>query len=469
MSNPADEAAQTELSERIDAAIAEGIRRGQAEAARQRLRARRRLAAAAAACVILLACLLSIRVSPVFASMMRDIPGMDRFVDLIRDTQDKGVRLAVDNDFVQPVGASDEHDGIRFTVQGIIADDSRMVVFYETSSENESETVRLADIRPVDVSGKELPAMISYRYLQEEEQAANENGVYRGTVDISLAQEDQLPEEIILRTRMIRSDGPERPDAPPTRNVRDDEWSVPSDRDAGGPEYQVRFRIDRAKFQHLRREYQLGETIVAEGQRITFAKAVVTPLRVSLYVDYGEANPKQVFGAGDIRLVDDKGEVWATTSSSLVKDHPVIYFESPYFTEPKALYAEGSWFRALDKDRMTVTVDLGKRKVVSAPDGKLALNGVQVGQSRTRLDFFLTGVDPSDNMGYTLFESEFKDGTGKTRNMSDEGGVAVETRGDTREQHSYYYLDNADYPQPLTFKISLYPQYIRQPYKIRIK
>jgi hypothetical protein len=469
MSNPVEEVEG--LSQRIDAAIAEGIRRGQAEKVRRRIRSRRRTAGAAAACLIVLACLLSIRISPVFASMVREIPGMEKFVDLIRATQDQGVQLAVDNEFIQPVEVSDEHDGIRFTVQGITADGSRMVVFYEiaTANEDAAESVHLGDIRLKDVAGAELPVTIGYQYPQEEEQKAAQTGVYRGTADFGMADGAELPEEVILRAKVIRSQGPERPAAPPSQRAGEDEWTVPSDRNAEGPEYQVRFRIDRAKFQSLRREYPLDQTIVADGQKITFAKAVVTPLRVALYLDYDETNTKQIFGPGDIRLVDDRGRTWSNTSGSMAKDHPVLYFESPYFTEPKALYVQGSWFRALDKDRMNVIVDLDRRNVLFAPDDKLKLVGVQVGQTRTRLEFLLTGVDPRDHMGYSVFESEFTDGAGKPRKMSDLSGVAVEWDNATREQHSYYYLDNGEYPQPVTFTISSYPQYIRQPYHIRIK
>ena len=37
---------------------------------------------------------------------------------------------ALDSGYLQQVGVSDEHDGLVFTVKGIIAEDARMIVLY---------------------------------------------------------------------------------------------------------------------------------------------------------------------------------------------------------------------------------------------------------------------------------------------------------------------------------------------------
>lgn len=467
MRTPVDEEQRKELSDRIDEAIAEGILRGQAERVRRRIRSRRRIAGAAAACLVLAACLLSIRVSPVFASMVRDIPGLERFVDLIHNTQDRGVRLAADNNFMQPIGISDEHEGMKFTVQGIIADETRMVLFYDVLPARKDDPVKLGDVRITDSAGRNLPAVISYQYPQEVEQEIGNNGLQRGTVDFHLAENTAFPDEVTLNVTFIPSERTVY--AEPAMKAGEEIWNAPKEQNDGGIVFQVRFRIDRAKFAGLRQEYPLGQTVNVEGQKVTFAKAVVTPLRVALHLEYDEANPKQIFGPGDIRLVDDEGEAWINNMGSMEKNHPVLYFESPYFKEPKALYVEGTWFRALDKDRMKVTVDTDKGRVLTRPDEKLSLHEVQVGKDRIRLDFSLGGEDSQDNMSYSLFEPEFTDGTGHTYKLSEEGAAVTIERSSSGGQHVYYHLDNRPYQQPLTFTIWDYPSYIRQPYKIQIK
>ncbi|MBW5447324.1 DUF4179 domain-containing protein [Cohnella sp. CFH 77786] len=470
MHNPDEQGTVPTLDERIESAIAEGIRRGQAEKSRRRGRVRRRIGGTAAACVLLLACILSIRVSPVFAALVRDIPGMEKFVDLIRHTQDRGIQLALDNDFMQPVGVSDEHDGVKLTVQGIIVDDSRMVLFYDVELPDREERVVFNRAELTDVAGKSLPVTISYHYPQEADQDIREEGVQRGTADFNLVQGVTFPDEVVLNVKLRRIALPD-PSAPPEQRAGSVEIPSAEARTAEGTEYTIPFKIDRARFAGLRSEYALNQTVDVEGQKVMFAKAVVTPLKVSLFLEYDSANPKQIFGPGDIRLVDDEGREWTNFLGNLDKNHPVYHFESPYFKETKELYVEGSWFRALDKDKLEVKVDTEKRKVLQSPDDKLALHGVTSGRKYTKLDFSLSGVDEADTMLYSLFDQQFMDADGTRHKAADlrevTSGSAEGTGG--REQHTLYYLDPKPYKQPLTFTVENYPQYIRQPYRIKVK
>jgi hypothetical protein len=468
MSNPIDEQLRSALSGKIDAAIAEGIRQAQAKQSRRRKYIRRRMGNAAAVCILLLICLFTIRVSPVFASIVRDIPGFERFVDLIRHNADQGIKLAVDNDFVQPVNVFDEHDGVRFTVQGIIVDESRMVMFYEVELPGKDEHVQLDHPRLSDGLGNPLPAGISFSYPEEAKQDIRTSGIQRGTADFSLAQDVVLPDEVVLRLSLKRS-ALSDPSEPPKAARIGEEDVAPATSE--GTEFRVQIPIDRAKFAGLREEYAINRTIQVEGQEITFSKAVVSPLQVSLYLDYSEKNAKQIFGAGDIRLIDDQGRVWKNTSASMAKDHPIYRFESPYFVRPSSLRVEGSWFRALDKQRMTVTVNTETKQVIDAPDGKLALHQVARSDEYTKLDFSISGLDAGDNMMYSMFEDEFVDAAGYKYHASDLREVisGYSNGSEPDVQHDLFYIDNVEYEQPLTFKIYNYPDYIRQSYEVRIK
>lgn len=470
MYNPAEQEMNAELAEKFEAAVKAGIGQGQMELNRRRKQFRRRFGGTIAACILLFSCLLAIRVSPVFAAFIREIPGLEKFVHLISSTSDKGIKLAVDNDFVQPVGVSDEHDGIKFTVQGIIADDTRMIVFYDIQIPNEDESFQLERPSLSDASGKNLPASISFSYPEEAKQDIRKTGIQRGIADFQLAQGATLPDEVVLKMQFKRTALPNSSN-PPKEMIAGQEYTpVSGTAVAGGTEFSLKIPIDRARFAGLQHEYAIGQTIRVEGQSVTFAKAVVSPLRISLYVDYAEDNTKQIFGPGDIRLVDDKGTVWRNNSGSMVQDHPVYHFESPYFNKPKSLTIEGSWFRALDKSLMSVTVDTEKGRLLQAPDEKLDLYAVGKGDENTKLDFVLRGLDQEDKMMYSLFDG-FTDAAGNRYKMTYLRGmmsVYVDT-SNPGEQHSMYYLENKSYQQPLTLTLTDYPAYIRQPYKIRIK
>lgn len=462
------------LSERMDDVIRAGIL--QAKERKRRIRSRNRIrSAAAAVCgLALIACLFTIRISPVFASMLRDIPGFEKFVGLIDRSNDRGLKLAADNDLVQPVGLSDEHDGGKFTVEGIIADQSRMVVFYELESDTVTKTLRISDARMKDAAGANLQYMISYGNGE----ISDEHGrsVVRGTVDVWLQDGGQWPDEVRLVVGESKESGAgTASDVPePTQNVDGpDSWATnlhpPSDT---GVRYQVTFPIDRKKFDSLVREYPIGQTIQIEGQRIVFERAVFSPLRIALYLDYPEDNSKRIFGPGDIRLVDEEGGEWQTTgATSSLDGHPVIYFESNYFHRPKHLTIEGSWFRALDKSKLQVSIDTEKKQIVQAPDDRLELDNVVKSDTYTMIKLALKNIPKDDNMGYSVLDSQFTDATGTVYQFGDEGRGRVSTYRVSNEwgtSYMFYYLSNRDYEQPLTFKITQYPAYIRTPYRVKI-
>jgi hypothetical protein len=471
MYKPTNQEMDVELAERIEDAIKGGIWQGQTEMKRRRKQWKIRVGGAIAASVLICSFLLTIMVSPVFASMVSDIPGLQRFVELINKSSDKGIRLALDNDFIQPVGVSDEHEGIKFTVQGIIADDSRMVVFYDIQMAEKDKPVQLDSISLSDPSGENLSTFISYNDFPEEvDKEVISTGNQQGTVDFQISEGSTLPDEVVLSTKLRVSEVQNAQSM--TQNMKAGTDGMPSTEIVdSGAEFTVNITIDQTRFAGLRKEYMIGETIQVEGQNVTFAKAVISPLRISVYLDYDKENSQQIFGPGDIQLVDDKGTVWKNTLASMEKDHPVYHFESPYFNEPKSLTIEGTWFRALDKNKMSVIIDTEKGKLLQAPDEKLDIHSKTTNNQYTKLDFTLKGIDKADNMMYSLFENEFSDADGmryKTADFQENiSGYFEEPKH--VEQHSIYYLENNTYKQPLTFTIFDYPTYIRKPYHIRIK
>ncbi|MEC0089670.1 DUF4179 domain-containing protein [Paenibacillus macquariensis] len=474
MSNPTEYEIACGLDDRIEAAITDGIRRGQMETTRRSKQRRRRFTGVILTTVLLFTCMFTIKVSPVFAAMVREIPGLNKFVDLINNnTSDKGIQLALDNDFIQPVGVSDEHNGMKFTVQGIIADDSRMVVFYDIQLPDKDSSVELDDVSLTDTSGKKILASLSYNNSDERKQEdIREFGIQRGTIVVEITQGKSLPSAVLLKVVFKKSPLSNLDNVKRDMFAGDGENLITKDNDRG-TEFNVTIPIDREKFEGLQKEYIIGETIQIEGQSITFDKAVVSPLRISLYVDYDKENSKQIFGPGDIQLIDDQGTAWKSISGSMgsLKDRQILNFESPYFKVPKTLTIEGSWFRALNKDQMSVIIDTEKGQLLKTPDEKLDLQGIEIIDKYLQLDFSLKGLDPADYMGYSLFEGEFTDADGNkhqrenlkestTSRFSDSGPI---------EQHNLQYMDNKTYKQPLTFTIFNYPAYIRERYKIRIK
>lgn len=111
----------------IPAEIDVYIHRGLAQGIKVQKAGRFRKWSILAACFLLVIFLTSVRVSPAVAAAIQRIPGLGYIVELIN--YDKGLQSAVENDFIQPLGLSDEHENVVFTVDGIIMDESSLVIF----------------------------------------------------------------------------------------------------------------------------------------------------------------------------------------------------------------------------------------------------------------------------------------------------------------------------------------------------
>ncbi|TFE19423.1 DUF4179 domain-containing protein [Cohnella luojiensis] len=455
------------MPDNIDEYLRKGIVQGQARRKKSTTRIRRRAWSGIAMALLLIACVTTIRISPVFASFLREIPGMEAIVNLVRESNDRGIGLALNNDFFQPIGASDEYKGIKLTVEGIIADDTRAVIFYSVDNQSSNERLTLERPRLMDANGKDFARGISWGNIAPGIET-KDIGFHRGTIDVQLQEGDELPETMVLTTALVAG-----------------ETNVPVDLEATEPPestpdpvvnhlYTVNIPVDRKKFEGLKQEYSLNQTITVEGQRITFTKATVYPLKIAVDVEVDESNSKQVFGPADIRMTDEEGGVWKTFMTfGDFRSKTTIYFESNYFRKPMELYLEGEWFRALDKSKMDIVIDTDKRKLLQAPDGFLKLKSVTPFGKYKKITLQLAAKEKTAGMwGYNVISGDFIDASGKAYKQAYiPGGTVVSTSstGEKNEQEMYYYLDDKKYEQPLTFKVGSYPSFIHAPYKVRIK
>ncbi|MFC0215624.1 DUF4179 domain-containing protein [Paenibacillus chartarius] len=454
------------------------IRHGIAQAKQMTEQRRRRrkltwLSGAAAVCLVLLLAI-TVRVSPAFASALGEVPGLQLFVKLVQGTSDQGIKLAVGNDFVQSVGVTDEKADASFTVEGIVADESRVVVFYAMRAKDSGKRVRLDRPEVRDASGNRLPTSISWGDPRELELNGTKksDGLQRGLIDIQVASGGSLPDQIVYHAdyrlenvaaepKMVRA-GDTDPflSAPPGRTEA-----------AGTASFEVTIPIDKARFASMKRTYDLDHWVEADGQRIHFTKATVNPLRIAVEMEYDSANTMQIFDSVDMRLTDERGTVWRSIGgSSSGANRDIVYFESTYFHTGKELYLEGKRFRALDKERAEVVVNTDTAELLRAPDEKLSLEEVSQTDRYTRISFKLKGIEEGDNMGYTVLEGQFKDASGNLHQTGNFGGVVSSwTAGNQDEQTHFVYLNNETYPQPLTFPVYNYPSYLEVPFRIRIE
>jgi hypothetical protein len=422
----------------IPSAIDEVIRNGM-QLGRQRRR-RRMLTrmASYSACVLLMVMVALVRFSPAVAAYVGDIPGLRSLVQLIN--YDKGLQLALENDFMQPVGLSEEHDGIKLTVDGILADESRVIVFYTLN--NMDGRKRVVNVHDVYLANN-LDTSVSYGTSDYNEDWVSK----QGTIDFYLNEGAGIPDILDLEFK-----------------VGKDLESI-----ASGSVWKFVIPVDKAKFEGLKMTYAINQTVTVEGQRITFGTMIVYPTRIGLEVAYDPANTKKLFYFDDIRIEDEQGETFGTinngvSGTNISNNRQVLYFQSNYFRKPEQLYLRASSIRALDKNKLEVLVDLDHKELLSRPDDRLTFNdvvGTSIEGGQNLLDFGLRNDDPLDkNRVFSLFDSKFKDASGQS---FDSNGT-----GSTTDSFQYY-INSADYVSPLTLTISDYPSRIHGDINLRIK
>ncbi|MFE8702954.1 DUF4179 domain-containing protein [Cytobacillus sp. FJAT-54145] len=441
---------QIEIPSRIDDYILSGLRKGKKN--RTSKTGYWKKASLLVACLLLFL-VGSIRFSPTVAAQMGKVPIFEGLVKLI--TMDKGLKLALENDFIRPIGVFDEHDGIKFTIDALMADESRILLFYTMENDGSvKEDVFINGIEFTDENDHPLRNYgVSYGSSNFESTWVSEEGV----IDISMQEGASFPETIYAKVKLARAAGEES-----TSDQRHSAEVIST--------WNMKVPIDKNLFTGLKEVHELNETVEIGGQKFTFKEMVIHPTRIGLEVEYDPDNTKKIFQFDDIMLVDEKGESFGTINNGVSASHidenrVILYFQSNYFSKPENIYIKGTSVRALEKKSLHVEVDLEQGKLLNLPDERLTFKGVRKSTEGLVLDFNLKITDPSDkDRHFDLFSSTYKDASQKEY-FSNSSGSSSD--GDT--QYQQYYIEDRPYESPLILTINDYPSRITGSFNIKVK
>ncbi|MDQ0657885.1 DUF4179 domain-containing protein [Paenibacillus sp. W2I17] len=365
-----------------------------------------------------------IRVSPAFASFVEQLPGMEGIVGMIR--QDKGLMMAIDQSLLQQVGVTDEHDGASLTVEGIITDESRMVIFYTMKGMKDPEKFNY-DIDLLDENGKKLPVAFSYSSPNPD----SESGVYEDKIDVSFT-ESLPPQEL---TVVFKKRGKEP----------NNKWKVT-------------FPVDHSLTKGMKKNIPVNQTMTVDGQRIYVKQAVLYPTRLVLDIEYDRNNTKKIFGIRDLHLVDEQGRAWRTDSSSIGGSGSSVFFESMYFSTPKKLTLQGSGLSAVDKDELVISIDPSSGEIQGGPSSLKLLQSTVQGNNLI-LEF---SIADAQNATSGLSFTNIEDSKGNPFDINEVGWSpsVFEAR--------VVIKNGAAAKGNLTMEIDSYPDQIRAPFSIEI-
>lgn len=410
-----------------DEAIRQGFDRAKREKARSRKK-RNRIWSLVAAALLLATFVTSIRVSPAFANAIAAIPGMERFVDLIQ--YDKGLDAILKNDYYQKVDAAQTKDGLTLTIDGVILDETGMYIYYTMKS---PEAVKGLSIQKVDLQNEQEvpPSGISYGGSIPDEKA-NE---WASEIEYNFG-EPTLFENLSFTLEMDVS-----------FQGKEISFSLP---------FELQENVKPGK------TFVLNEEVEIDAQKFTIREITIYPLRVAVKIAFDETNTKKILGFEDMRLEDERGEVWGSIRNGLSGRGDDTYFlQSNYFEEPKKLYLRINKLQALDKDEATLIIDTEKGEIINGPkDGRLQV--MEASKSGVHFIMHDSGGDPMHT--YDIFTTG-EDVIGKVVRISSTG-MYVDENG---TRHWDLTFENTNYTNPLRFELTNYPKYITGDVTVEVK
>ncbi|MGO4111597.1 DUF4179 domain-containing protein [Paenibacillus sp. YAF4_2] len=425
-------------------AIRTGVERARLQGRRRR-RSRLTVQMAASAVIVLVLLTACIRVSPAFANLVREIPGLNGVVELIKG--DNTLTSAMNHEFIQPVNVSDSKNGYTLTVDGVMADQQRIVIFYTAEGPNVSEDALTSDYKITDGNGEQLEAMIGSNYysIGQTESEKEEATSIHDMIDIMLGDGVEVPDIIKFNLKL------------------------------GGKWHEVDIPIDHSRFEELREEITLNKEIEVGGQHFIIEKALVTPLQASVTI---RREPDARIRANSflkLALVDEKGRRWETKGGFGMLDDgtTTLTFQSNYFEKPKHLQLVADGLLLSPKgQKLVINTETGE--TLETPDEQIRLKSAKSTSKGINLVVEASHLDSVDIVyGYWLLEYKgmFHDQSGKSYPIEDYTGGSTTGDGSISKgmYEAYYTIPNKPYKQPLTFELYQYPGYVEEPVNVVIK
>lgn len=294
-----------------------------------------------------------LNMSPAIASNISKIPGFEYLVELL--TFDKGLRSAIENNFVQHIDKSAEDKSIKLTIKDVIVDKRNIIIAYKVSttdkSYNDLNVSLQSSIQIIDDKSNNLIGTIQTSDYPDED--FKKTGQKEGIITARFKDDILIvPENVRIIVKEIQ-DG-----------YYDDSGAYKSDRIYG--EWAIDFNINTKLASVEPHSYALNEKINI-NDKLNVIVRDVTIYPTSGEIDY-QIMDNQEYKFIDFinaRLVDDKGLEYKLRGGmgSVDGQSGTLFSESTYFTQSKELYfkADGAFFI---KKGMQIVVDLKNKKIL---------------------------------------------------------------------------------------------------------
>lgn len=301
-------------------------------------RTKKRIVPVAIVALFCVSILFSIRVSPTFAGYVAKIPGFYALVTAVRI--DAGIKDIVDNQYFEEINVTESKNGLSLTLQGVIADHSGFVLFYDADALFDMSKLNLNDVQLFQ-GDDEIPGPSFTRNADNQEY-------------ISSLVEYSFSEPIVYTSK---------------------DFMVVfhfEDVAKGNIEITIPFTLQNEIAQE--KVIAANRTVDIDGQKFTITQIRRSPLKTAIDIEIEEANTMQILAFDDITVMTDSGERRVSiqhrgaTQGDIRDGKITLYVQSNYFHNSDSLTINIGAVNAVPKGEDFIEVDFGTKKVLTKPD-----------------------------------------------------------------------------------------------------
>lgn len=267
-------------------------------------RTKKRIFSVAIVFLLCLSFLFSIRVSPTIASQVAKIPGFEALVSAVAG--DKGIQDIVDNEYYEEINVTKSKNGLSLTLQGVIADHTGLVLFYEADASSDFSKLNLEEVQ-------------LFQGDEKIEGGGSFDGITKNKTHISSSVEYDFLEPFDYTSKDFKA------------------VFHFTDKDKGNIEIAVPFTLQN----EIAKEkiFTANQTVNVGGQKFTITQIRRSPLEMALDIEVDESNTMEILSFDDIEVVMQDGEQRKSKRHPISKNKRegkfTLYLESNYFHDPE--------------------------------------------------------------------------------------------------------------------------------------
>jgi hypothetical protein len=379
------------------------------------------------AAVLLIGFMLLVNFSSTFQKVTADVPVLSDLVKLVKMTEgDTGLQEAIKQGYVQPIHVKDTQNGVTFEVSNIVIDHSRLVLFYNVSTNDERAFVdeSKTKIHITNKEGKPLENTIEFNPYKLK-------GTTHGSGEVDFLLKPGVPITDMIKFKI---------------NLLVNEVQSPQT---------LTFNIDipiNQKLINAKTTYPINKWFNIEGQRLFVRDAVFYPTQTLVHIQFDKANSMKILQFPDIHIEDQDGNTFAQHYTGLLGDDEWgMYLENTHYVKPKTPVLVINKVMTIDKSLANVKVNLHERKIISGPKDIL-LNDVSEYDKGYELHFTMKA---EKDFNSSLLSCGVKDASGK-----DIKTTSCTSSWDSKMAGVTMDIPKMKYQEPLSFEISGYPNYL---------